>query len=374
MLPPAPRLSSEQEQIVENFINLSFGTARLYRSERYSYVENGKKLIDEPCDLFWYGDGVVVLFNLTKSRLSAGKQTKHNVDQLRKYIQRWKTHDECFTLVGENRFGTRCSVPFADVERIVAISLIGRKCGITALPCDPYSEEIWINAPDVLLEQLAEFSGSLVDLLLIAFHCINSPDKSYTSLTSYIKEYVNSALENSDIREVSVAEGFTKDVAAIQRYLEFPKYVNEAARLQYVFDLSLVERSVLVHAALQLLHKSEPPNFKYSYILVINGTYYHFVLATVHMNSSNFQKVVQDGLNLMEKNNNGELESIFFGYACYGFGEDYRSPSFIAVGPGKRRSQAKHFIDIHLSRRRRINTLFNYPSGIYSFQHQYVFH
>lgn len=346
---PPPSLRSKQEQLIENYINKSFGSFFLYAPLNYKYSENDRIRDGEPCDLFWHCEGMVVMFSLTKSKkYSLNKQIKHNVDQLEEYLTRWKTGNPDFDLCGKNRFGKLCRIKHTEVESLVLVSLVGKRCGIKNIKSDKPAREIWLNAPDKILEMLASANASLVDFLSIALtpHRISELE-NFEGMRNIVENYVLEGLKVKERDKFSILEGFENDIKALQYYLQASKAIESGEKMIFLFDLTLRQRTDLLLNILYTIHKSNPPDFTVTGIVGVKS-YYYFIISTINALSA---KTTLDQsfsrLKIVEQNG-GECVQLTYGKMAEG--DDFRSPMMVATSKRSGKIlQAKFIYDYYLS-------------------------
>lgn len=344
-----PVLRSDQEQLIENYINSSFGSYFLYAPLNYKYSDNGKIKDGEPCDLFWSCGNMAVLFSMTTSkRDSLEKQKKHNVEQLQEYLDRWRTNREEFELCGENRFGKTCRVKYKEIDSFILVSLVGKKCGVKTIKVDPHKKEIWLNAPDEILKILSRFNGSLVDFLHLTLTPKNAGEiETFDGLCNVAKKYIHEGENNNGNETLSILEGYESDLAALQKYLEYPKGEEVGKGMTFLYDLSLRQRTDLLHKILNSIHKAKPPKFDNSGIFFIK-LHYWFIISVVNFSAKSSTLIVKKSLEEAKK-----IELI--GDSCvnliYGKifdDEDFRIPKMTMHSDFLNVLQAKTIFDLYI--------------------------
>jgi hypothetical protein len=160
-------MDSRQETVLEEFMQRSFGAPFLYEPR---VIQRGRGANTEPADLAWIDPdrSFAVLFYIHESANDLERQIDHNARQAYKYLRLWSTKDPHFALRGSNRYKEECYVPFIGMQRIVCLYVVSCPCGVevrsniqTGVPTAT------LCIPDRLIHRLAEFGGTIVDLLLI---------------------------------------------------------------------------------------------------------------------------------------------------------------------------------------------------------------
>jgi hypothetical protein len=142
----------------------SFGAQNLYVPNNYKKRKNREK---EPCDLAWFGNGVLVLFYLTSGKKTIQKQDDHNLNQAKKWIKYWE-RTPTQHLEARNRFGDYLSIKFNDVEYCVCIPVISHCTGIVFHMLNENKPiGFTCTVPEALIHAVAQQHGTVIDLLEI---------------------------------------------------------------------------------------------------------------------------------------------------------------------------------------------------------------
>lgn len=349
-------MQSNQETVLEEFMQKSFGAQFLYLPKKYAKGTAQR----EPADLAWVAQNSVVLFYLRSSKEALADQIKHNRNQAAGYHRLWSTRKTSYALRGKNRFGDECFVPYNNVRYFLSILVVSEKCGVHFVPAltkDIASAVIVI--PELLLHWIADFGGTIVDLLLLIDLCgakeTDGSTLSFSELSVLVEKYVAKAFAIADPERRYISGVAKHDFLFIKEHLSrmrFPASMangidNAESRhtISGIFgDLMLVEYANLAAVAEQAIEKSEPPIFKSSHVFKIQGFYYSFVIGTVHLGSKN---AVEAALAMVSacKNEEGIVNSIFIQYGNFLDGRDYRTPLMMGLPPSLPRKHHEVIIE-----------------------------
>jgi hypothetical protein len=349
-------MQSPQETVLEELMQRSFGAQFLYAPRKYRKGNAHR----EPADLAWVTDDLVILFYLCASSDSLEAQTQHNQTQAAGYHRLWATGRSDYALRGRNRFGDECFVSYSRVKNYLTVLVASKECGIHfAEPLTTRIGNAVIVIPDQLVLWVAEFGGTMVDLLhiidsyLVHADTNTSNDSSFAYLRALASKYVTESLEKAD------PEGTYLSGVALQDYLFISQHISRM-RIPAEFggaiqdtkgrnliagvfgDLALIEFASLAAGAEKAIRASDPPAFKKWVVLKIQGLYYSFVIGTVHMGSRNFMEATQAALNAC-KNESGEIDSIYVQYGNVLDANEYRAPLLFTLPPKLPR---KHSIEL----------------------------
>jgi hypothetical protein len=340
-------MQSDQETVLEEFMQRSFGAQSLYVPKKYDKGSAQR----EPADLAWCSDGLVVLFYMRSSKEELPDQIDHNMRQAVGYHRLWASGRPKYALRGRNRFGDECFVPYNSVRAYLTLLVVSDKCGVDIL--EPIARDIQnavVVVPETLLHWIAEFGGSIVDLLTIidSFLAVRLEvrercEDNFEALNNLVVQYVNESLVKADPSGRYLSGAPQHDYLVLGKYLshmkvpaEFGKAVSTAKgreEISRVFgDLMLVEYASFAATAEAAIQASEPPLFKKWAIRKVRGLYYPFVVATLHMGSSNVLEVTNAAIEAC-KNESGEVDCICAFYGNVLNANEYRSPLMLTLPP-----------------------------------------
>jgi hypothetical protein len=340
-------MQSDQETVLEEFMQSSFGAQQLYVPRKFSKGAAQR----EPADLAWSADGLVVLFYMTASTKKLEDQIEHNRRQAIGYHRLWSKNKPQYALKGKNRFGDECSASYDSVQIYLTLLVVSDECGIDIL--EPITRQIKnavIVVPEMLLHWVAEFGGSIVDLLTLINIFLSSRleaskkrNDDFAALSDLVSEYVQHSIKEADPEGRYLTGTPQHDYLVLHKYLSdmkvpasigqafaTPKFREEVSRI--FGDMRLIEYATLAAAAETAITASEPPTFKKFMILKTRGHYYTFVVATIDMGSSNSSEVVRVALE-NSKNKAGELDSIGVFYGNVANINEYRLPLMFSLPP-----------------------------------------
>ncbi|WP_148301187.1 hypothetical protein [Methylobacillus glycogenes] len=155
-------MQSQQESVLEEFFQKSFGAQLLFKPIKYRKGSAHR----EPADLIWVNGSFVSLFYMTSSNVGLEKESLHNLKQANGYLRLWKSGKPTYALRGKNRFHEECFVPFITLKKLVIFSIISTPSGVHVDMLD--NSHIHIRIPEILLHWVASFGGSICDLLNIS--------------------------------------------------------------------------------------------------------------------------------------------------------------------------------------------------------------
>ena len=340
-------MQSQQETVLEEFMQRSFGAQFLYAPKKY---EKGTAQ-REPADLAWAADGLVILFYMTSSKVQIAAQIEHNRRQAIGYHRLWSTGRTRYALRGKNRFGDECFVPYSTVRSYLTFLVVSEHCGVDVI--EPITRDIQntvVVIPEALIHWVAEFGGTIVDLLILIDISLERKneiappaDRALDVLGALVAAYVKESFTKADPTGRYISGQPQLDYRFLGKYLSsmkipasFGKAVSTAKGredISRVFgDLMLVEYASLAAVAEKAILASEPPHFRKWAILKTRGLYYSFVVATVHMGSSNIEEVTNAALDA-SKNEAGEIDCISVFYGNFLDANEYRSPLMFGLPP-----------------------------------------
>ena len=339
-------MQSSQEEAIAALVQNSFGSQFLY-VPREIRVTGGQR---EPADLAWINDDFVALFYLTSSeKRPFNRQNEHNLKQARGFLRKWKEGVPEFVLKGENKFGDSCEVPFAQVARLLVVSVVSADGGTYPLDELKWGEkEIFISMPDRLIARLARAGGSMVDLLKILYVFLDEYIKCRIfnrehyekDLSQVANEYIRGSLAQATKFGGSLTLQEQHDHNAIKDFLEAFKIIGDSGRapiadaagrerVSKLFgDMSIGEYASLAAASCEVLRSSGPEFQKWA-IVQVTGMHYDFVINSIKLGDKNNSEVIRKSLEATSKIC-GRPDAILISYSDVG-GNDLRSPLWIAL-------------------------------------------
>jgi hypothetical protein len=340
-------MQSDQETVLEEFMQHSFGAQHLYVPRKYRKGTAQR----EPADLAWSADGLVVLFYMTASKGKLADQIEHNRKQAMGYHRLWATKRPEYALRGRNRFGDECSASYDSVQVYLTLLVVSDECGIDILePITPQIRNAVIVVPEMLLHWVAEFGGSIVDLLTLINIFLSSRleankkrNDDFAALSHLVSEYIQYSIKQADPEGRYLTGTPQHDYFVLHKYLSdlkvpasvghgFNTPASREAVSRIFADLRLIEYATLAAVAETAITASEPPTFKNSIVLKTRGHYYTFVVATLGMRSSNFLEVARVALEA-SRNEAGEVDSICVFYVTVADVNEYRLPFMLSLPP-----------------------------------------
>lgn len=204
--------------------------------------------------------------------------------------------------------------------------------------------------PDQLLHWIADFGGTVVDLLYLidvfprlATSVNLTNEEGFNFLYAITQKYVEESLDIADRHRQYLSGSREEDYAFLWTYLSRMRNAPVEKKseglqrggeiLSGLFDdMTLRDYAALVTCAAKVIDMSEPPDFKKWAVLNTIGTHYVFVVCTVNIGSSNTSKVFETAVEAC-KNKNGEHKAVLVAYANIANANDYRSPMLIALPP-----------------------------------------
>ena len=350
-----PKLSSNQETVLEELMQHSFGAQYLYAPERYRKGSGGGS--DEPCDLMWYGNGLLILFYAQAGKRSIEKQDAHNFGQARRWARYWANNPKSL-LCGKNRFGERIELGRAHVENWIAISVVSHQAGIVFQPDGRNSIPGFLcTIPESLVHSLSKINGTVIDLLQIMLrystnlsrhisrHSVASADRLSTLVKSH------SALVNRQIEgPFHVDPEFSKDNFDIIYHLLARNRMNGAAKVapeerhsiaEYFCDLSAQDFYLIAQCALTAIHRSAE-GIK-SVALATNGLFIDWIVFVTSIGATNAVQIHDQMRADMKNVGKSDLPTII--YTCGVEAYDYRTPFLFTFPDPKKRKQAAELMN-----------------------------
>ncbi len=340
-------MQSVQETVLEEFMQRSFGAQFIYVPKKYQKGTAQR----EPADLAWAVDGLVVLFYMRSSKEELSAQIEHNQRQAIGYHRLWATGKPLYALRGKNRFGDECFVAYKSVRAYLTLLVVSEQCGVDFLP--PITRNIQnavMVVPEALIHRVAEFGGTIVDLLHIVdgFLEISTEDKAgsenaFSALTALIARYVNESFANADPDGRFLSGSPRQDylfLGKILSHMKLPasfgtvvKDTKKREEISRVFgDLMLVEYAALAVGAESAIQASEPPLFKKWVVLKIRGLHYSFVIATMQLGSPTTLEITNAAIEA-SKNEAGDVDCICVFYGNVLDANEYRVPLMFTLPP-----------------------------------------
>jgi hypothetical protein len=238
-------MQSDQETVLEEFMQHSFGAQHLYVPKKYRKGTAQR----EPADLAWSADGLVVLFYMTASTKKLKDQIEHNRRQANGYHRLWATNKPQYALKGRNQFGDECSVSYDSVQVYLTLLVVSDECGIDILqPITPKTRNAVIVVPEMLLHRVAQFGGSIVDLLTLINIFLSSRleankkrNDNFAALSDLVSEYVQYSIKQADPEGRYLTGTPQRDYLVLHKYLFDMKV---PASVRQAFDTSKFREDV----------------------------------------------------------------------------------------------------------------------------------
>ena len=333
----------------------SFGSPFLYLPEKLK-VGKDLKLEQEAADLAWVNDDFAMLFYMKSGKASLRAKIEKNLKEALKYKNRWNRDLPNLNFRGTNRFGDKIECKYSDMKKLVYLSVVSDECGILPINTDHWSsKEIYLNIPEGLIRIVADFSGSMIDMLFIIDQFINffpykmmSKQKGYQELVLLAHQYFSISLQKLKINNFE--DGFF--MQAMHKYLDCLKMPhttvgmtqNSESRREIarVFgDLMLLEFMDLTSFSFETIQRSNPPNFTHWVVGKIKSYYHSFVVCTVNFAADKGFKDSIDKALEAAKGKDGEPDSVLLVYGDMAGINDYRIPISIML-PRVRDSRPSH--------------------------------
>ncbi|OFW86975.1 MAG: hypothetical protein A3B66_01660 [Alphaproteobacteria bacterium RIFCSPHIGHO2_02_FULL_46_13] len=282
------KMQSDQESIIESFLENSFGAPFLFILDKFN---NGQ----EAADLAWVNNSFSVVFFMTQSNKEISYNIDHNLRQAIKFKNRWQRNMAGFHLSGINRYQERRELKYTEAKKIIYLSVISNECGISLINQPSWNNrEIYINIPDILIRKLAEFGGTIIDMLNIIkiyFEEIKvegaDEKQRFEMLINFVDEYVSEAKQFMELKKIG-SSGIDTD--KMHMYLQSLKGASQApwkinddpAMIACIFgDLSSFDFVSLTSFIATSISKCNPPTFSESIVGRINTVHRNFVVAVI---------------------------------------------------------------------------------------------
>jgi hypothetical protein len=348
-----PTLASQQESVLEELMQSSFGAQYLYTPERYKKGSGN----DEPCDLLWFSNGVLVLFYMTSGKKSIEKQDEHNLKQAHKWNKYWSSCPK--TIVrGKNRYGDNLALQRNEVRLLASISVISHDVGIVFHPQKRNNsiDGFTCTIPEKLIHFISQFHGTVIDLLQILLQYSNNLLRHITRhsklgpdrLRSIIEKHTNTTIlplrqENPDLKIKKEDFEFVYKILDTNR---LPAHIGEKLALnqsvrehigQYFCDLSARDYIVLAKCALAAISKTDGGRLSIS--AMTQGLFLDWVVFATTFRANNMIQLFNDLQESLERMEKKDLPLIIYAYDFEG--AEYRSPSMYCMQPKRKSSQAE---------------------------------
>lgn len=333
-------MQSQQEDVLEEFMQRSFGAQFLYVPCKYKKGAAHR----EPADLAWVDDDFIVLFYLMSSSGSLAAQIKHNRKQAEGYHRMWETRKPLYALRGKNRFGDECFATYDSKPIKMAALVVSSPCAPHFLsPLKSAGENIVLVVPEQLIHWVAEFGGTIVDLLYLVHvfleqygHLSPDSEQAVVVFAELVQAYVQYARGKADPERRYLSGQTQMDYSLISDYLSLTKVSDRSGfhgqsrqareQLGRLFgDLMLAEFASIAIAAEAAIQQSEPPDFKKWVVIKIEGSYYKFVVATINLGASNHAEAMAAATQACQTESGGS-DCILFLYGNVLDANDYRCP------------------------------------------------
>jgi hypothetical protein len=356
-------MQSTQEETIERFMRDSFGAQNLFVPKK---THRNK----EPVDLFWYSDGLLILFFLQASRHGPGKQVQHNLKQAAGFRRQWGKGMSTDALRGQNRFGDECLVPFGAVKRLINVSVISSRSGVIFHGrTKGQLSEISLSIPDLLIQWTAEVGGTVVDLIQVILKvAVAKPPRQVLSERVDMDRLTNewtrhaAAIYRMPSQHKAVLSGIAgQDRMAVSQFIGHMRMPSTAgSAMESKEDRQIVSRIFADMSAKDFFHVSalaaltiqqtEPPLYKYSLIGKTVGLHHNFVVAALNVQSSGtFEAKGNEAVSIASDSDGIQRDVVvIYGHTVDGF--DYRSPMLILLPKVRPTPQAHVTFDSLLSR------------------------
>jgi len=341
-------MQSTQESVLEEFMQNSFGAQFLYIPKKFFKGTAPK----EPADLAWVANDIAILFYLRSSKEALADQVLHNRKQAAGFHRLWSTNQVRYALRGRNRFGDECFMPYSSLRTYLSILVVSEKCGIHFAPA--LTEKI-ANAvvviPEALLHWLAEFGGTIVDLLFLVDAATagtisdgtDVASSSFDGLTALVAKYTSESLSKADPERRYLAGKARHDLVFLSEHLSKMRLPASTAgmvegadarkEISGIFgDFTLTEYASLAVAAETAIQASEPPLFKKWVIIKLQRIYYSFVIGTMNLGSKNVVEVT-DAVLKASRDDAGVIDSIAVVYGNVLNANEFRVPLMVTLPP-----------------------------------------
>lgn len=348
-----PILASQQESVLEELMQSSFGAQHLFAPDRYQKGSGN----DEPCDLLWFSNGVLVMFYMTSGRKSIEKQDEHNLKQAHKWNKYWS---RCPTTVvnGTNRYGDKLELQRNQVRLVASISVISHDVGIVFHQQAKSTNSLvglTCTIPESLIHFISHFHGTVIDLLQIILkysnnlighitrHTRSGPDRlrsivekhTAATLFSLQQESPNTSIKKEDFDFVYKILDINRLSADIGNKLGLDQSGREHIS-QYFCDLSAMDYIVIAKCALAAIGKTD--GGKLSVSAMTQGLFLNWVIFATTFRANNMLKHFNDLQESLGQMGKKDLPLIIYAYDFEG--SDYRSPSMYCMQPNRKTSQA----------------------------------
>jgi hypothetical protein len=339
-------MQSDQEAVIEEFIRKSFGAQFLYIPKKYAKGTAHR----EPADLAWLAGDTVTLFYLRSSKEKLADQIKHNRIQAAGYYRAWSSDKPAYALRGKNVYGDECYVPHKTVKKYLSILIVSEKCGIqfSHALTDKIDNAV-IVIPEMLMHWVAEFGGTIVDLLILIEAGLsdnvgkqNRPDEeAFQALAMISASYVSHSLSLADPEKRYLTGSISADYSFLKERLSKNRLTGERSigttkgreQLAGIFgDLTLADYSNLAATAEKAIALSEPPLFNKWAVVKVKGPHYSFVIATFNLGSTNVEHVNQVAIDA-SRDEQGIVTAISILYGNIMGANEYREPFLIDIPP-----------------------------------------
>lgn len=350
-----PTLDSHQETILEELMQNSFGAQYLYVPQRYLRGSGN----DQPCDLAWFGNGVLVLFYLTSGKKSLEKQDEHNLKQARRWRRYWAQKPDQ-PLIGINRFGDQLNVTSKDVQLMVSISVVSHRSGIAFHDLNNKKQLGYTcTIPDQLIHAVSAFHGTVIDLLGIILsysqnfrrhvvrHTATGPDRLSLIVEKQTQKIVNALKSGGHEDDKARADfDFVYKILDLNR---LPASVGEkllasaTGREQtatFFCDMSALDYIMVAKAALAAIAQTN--GGKLSITTMTTGLHLDWVIFATSIRARNMVNQFEESQKSIASLNKGHLPQIIYGYDLEG--AEYRSPMMYCLPPERKSIQAQELV------------------------------
>lgn len=220
-----------------------------------------------------------ILFYMKGTNESLERQVLGNLKQARGYHRLWAKKEPRFAFRGVNRYGEECYAPYDSIKQYLVVLVVSSECGIFVV--DPLPAEMnhgVIVIPDKLLHWIADFGGTIVDVLRIiyAYLSVNvpqdDPSDAFVALRAAVEGYIFSAHLGADLYGENLTGRPREDYNLLHKYLsaikqdsngrkESPSPVLDEMN-EFFSEMCLLELCAICSCAETAIKASIPPRFE----------------------------------------------------------------------------------------------------------------
>lgn len=381
-------LSSNQETVLEEFMQRSFGAQKLFVPHNFIMGTGGGVGSREPADLAWIDKDFIVLFYMKGGKSeNLAKQINGNLKQARGFHRLWEKRYDKYVLRGKNKFDDEAVVPYDNTQPLVNILVVSMECGVLLEPPITYKRpNAVLVIPEGLIKIVSGFGGTIVDLLKFSEIFIEmkvgpniTDQEAFSLLKSLTQKYIANAFNQADPSGMLLDGNLDHDYKFILQHLSSMKLARSKdskganmspesrEKISDLFgDLLLVEYALLAATAEHIINLSEPPDFNNWVVARFKVVNYSFVINTINMGASNLDESVETALNAGH-DHDGVVRSTVIMYGTISGNNDYKVPIIFAIPEFLPKKHATVLVE-HLIA---MNDDFQYKLRRYNVQDQY---